>query len=114
MGSRPRSSIEMAIRRTRNRSINHRRLSRKDHHNKWKSSFSSLLKKRKVSEKLEALKNLIPSSKEKNNNGKLMKNDDLFKETANYIVLLKTQVTILQKLVGFYDSSCGQDQVQEN
>ncbi|CAN4082677.1 unnamed protein product [Withania somnifera] len=52
-----------------------------------------------VSEKLEALKQLIPD-----NNGEI-KADQLFKETADYIVLLRTQVFILQKLVDFYGSN---------
>ncbi|GLU01838.1 hypothetical protein SLE2022_191200 [Rubroshorea leprosula] len=54
----------------------------------------------KVSDKLEALKNLIPS-----HTGEASKPDQLFKETAKYIVLLRTQVVILQKLIDFYGSS---------
>ncbi|KAJ8567125.1 hypothetical protein K7X08_019333 [Anisodus acutangulus] len=52
-----------------------------------------------ISEKLEALKQLIPA-----NNGEI-KDDQLFKETADYIVLLRTQVFVLQKLVDFYGSN---------
>ncbi|KAH6802990.1 hypothetical protein C2S51_034436 [Perilla frutescens var. frutescens] len=51
-----------------------------------------------VSDKLEALKNLIPSG------GDEVKADQLFQETADYIVLLKTQVFVLQKLIDFYGS----------
>ncbi|XP_062153409.1 transcription factor UPBEAT1-like [Alnus glutinosa] len=54
----------------------------------------------KVSDKLEALKNLIPA-----HNGETVNPDQLFKETAEYIVLLRTQVVILQRLVEFYGSS---------
>ncbi|KAK6913335.1 hypothetical protein RJ641_022936 [Dillenia turbinata] len=55
-----------------------------------------------VAEKLEALKNLIPSSI--NNANGVMKADQIFEETADYIVFLRTQVAILQKLIHFYDS----------
>lgn len=58
-----------------------------------------------VSEKLEALKQLIPA-----NNGEI-KPDQLFKETADYIVLLRTQVFVLQKLVDFYGSNTDQNPV---
>ncbi|KAJ4959952.1 hypothetical protein NE237_019862 [Protea cynaroides] len=51
-----------------------------------------------VSAKLEALKNLIPAK-----NGD-MKADRLFEETADYIVFLKAQVDILQRLIDFYGS----------
>ncbi|KAF9663809.1 hypothetical protein SADUNF_Sadunf17G0090500 [Salix dunnii] len=42
----------------------------------------------KVSDKLETLKNLIPAT---GHNGETVKPDQLFKETADYILLLKTQ-----------------------
>ncbi|XAR51671.1 hypothetical protein NMG60_11006365 [Bertholletia excelsa] len=51
-----------------------------------------------VSDKLEALKSLIPAQEGE------MKAEQLFQETANYIVLLKTQILILQKLVDLYGS----------
>lgn len=54
----------------------------------------------KVSDKLEALKNLIPP-----HDGEIVKPDQLFQQTADYIVLLRTQVVILQKLVDFYGST---------
>lgn len=55
----------------------------------------------KVSDKLEALKNLIPAHHE----GEMVKPDQLFQQTADYIVLLRTQLVILQKLIEFYGSS---------
>ncbi|KAL6957351.1 hypothetical protein U1Q18_012256 [Sarracenia purpurea var. burkii] len=59
-----------------------------------------------VSDKMEALKNLIPA-----HNGD-RKADQLFQETADYIVLLETQVLILQRLIGFYGSNQNQNAVQ--
>ncbi|XP_031095912.1 uncharacterized protein LOC116000048 [Ipomoea triloba] len=53
-----------------------------------------------VSDKLEALKQLIPSHDDEE-----IKGDQLFQETADYIVLLRTQVLVLQKLIDFYGSS---------
>ena len=52
----------------------------------------------RVSDKLEALRSLVPV-----NNGDV-KDDQLFQETADYIVLLRTQVLILQRLIQFYGS----------
>ncbi|XP_061369282.1 uncharacterized protein LOC133312142 [Gastrolobium bilobum] len=60
----------------------------------------SLKSKSKLSQKLQALKNLIPA-----HNGNIVKTDQLFKETADYIVLLKTRVVILQKLVEYYGNN---------
>ncbi|KAL7141070.1 hypothetical protein ABFS83_08G029800 [Erythranthe nasuta] len=58
-----------------------------------------------VSEKLDALRNLVPSQ-----NAEMIKPDqDLFEETADYIVLLKTQVLVLQKLVDLYGSNTPQE-----
>ncbi|EXB38092.1 hypothetical protein L484_021014 [Morus notabilis] len=54
----------------------------------------------KVSDKLEALKNLIPAQE-----GEIVKADQLFQQTADYIVLLRAKVVILQKLIEFYGSS---------
>ncbi|KAB1211513.1 hypothetical protein CJ030_MR6G013255 [Morella rubra] len=53
-----------------------------------------------VSDKLEALKSLIPS-----HYGEIVKPDQLFQETADYIVFLRTQVVILQRLIELYGSS---------
>lgn len=57
-------------------------------------------KSNKLSQKLKALKNLIPSQNEDE-----VKPDQLFKETADYIVFLRTRVLILQKLVEFYGNN---------
>ncbi|EEF36304.1 conserved hypothetical protein [Ricinus communis] len=65
-----------------------------------KAQRSSTCSSSKVSHKLEALKNLIPA-----NNGEIVKADQLFQETADYIVLLRTQVFVLQRLIQFYGSS---------
>ncbi|KAH7851048.1 hypothetical protein Vadar_006612 [Vaccinium darrowii] len=60
-----------------------------------------------VSDKLEALKNLIPAAAHISNGER--KPDQLFQETADYIVLLKTQVLILQRLVDIYGSTQNQN-----
>lgn len=53
-----------------------------------------------VSERLEALRNLVPprtgSAKEKET---VSATDRLFEETAEYILLLRSQVAVLQRLV---------------
>lgn len=54
--------------------------------------------KSKLALKLQALKKLIPGQ----SSGETMKADQLFQETADYIVLLKTRVVVLQKLIEFY------------
>ncbi|GFY82943.1 hypothetical protein Acr_02g0011830 [Actinidia rufa] len=59
-----------------------------------------------LSDKLEALKSLIPAPDGER------KPEELFQETADYIVLLKTQVLILQRLVDFYGSNQNQNQNQ--
>ncbi|GER30708.1 basic helix-loop-helix (bHLH) DNA-bindingsuperfamily protein [Striga asiatica] len=51
-----------------------------------------------ITDKLEALKSLLPSENSEINTALL------FQETADYIVRLKTQVFILQKLIDFYGS----------
>ncbi|XP_047313390.1 uncharacterized protein LOC124916684 [Impatiens glandulifera] len=53
-----------------------------------------------ISDKLTALKSLIPIQ-----DTEILKSDQLFQETANYIVRLKAQVFVLQKLVDFYGSN---------
>ncbi|KAM3713121.1 hypothetical protein ACB094_01G230900 [Castanea mollissima] len=63
-------------------------------------------KSKVVSDKLEALKSLIPAYTDET-----VKPDQLFQETADYIVLLKTQVVILQRLLQFYGSSTVSDNV---
>ncbi|KAI3520892.1 hypothetical protein L1887_10345 [Cichorium endivia] len=63
------------------------------------------------SDKLEALKNLIPAQ-DNDKSGPTTtitdaasSADQLYQETADYILLLRTQVSILQKLVDIYGSS---------
>ncbi|KAK8553173.1 hypothetical protein V6N13_089387 [Hibiscus sabdariffa] len=55
-----------------------------------------------ISDKLEALKSLIPRNDENESNG-VGKVEQLFQETADYIITLKTQAFVLQKLIEFYD-----------
>ncbi|MCE3051624.1 hypothetical protein HAX54_050346, partial [Datura stramonium] len=90
MGSRPQNSSSLRMRRAKRKAPNQKRpvgqvISRGD------NNYSS------ISEKLEALKQLLPV-----NNGEL-KADQLFEETADYIVLLRTQIFVLQKLLDFYE-----------
>lgn len=56
-----------------------------------------------VSAKLETLKNLIPNGKSSSTS--TVQADTLFQDTADYIVLLRTQVVILQKLIEVYGSN---------
>ncbi|KAL2552214.1 uncharacterized protein Fot_05833 [Forsythia ovata] len=95
MGSKPRIS---AVRMLRTRSRNsYKKLCKPQIHTR-----STHIGRRhggaSISDKLEALKNLIPSHNENT------KPDQLFQETADYIVLLETQVLVLQKLIDFYGS----------
>lgn len=62
--------------------------------------------KSKLSQKLEALKNLIPT-----HNAETVKPDQLFKETADYIVLLRTRVLVLQKLIEYYGDNTENENV---
>lgn len=61
-------------------------------------------KSNKLSQKLQALKNLIPTH-HINNGDNMVKPDQLFKETADYIVLLRTRVLVLQKLIEYYGNN---------
>ncbi|KAI4389023.1 hypothetical protein MLD38_001291 [Melastoma candidum] len=63
-----------------------------------------------VSEKLEALKELVPSTR--GVSGDAVAAEVLFKETADYILRLKAQVVLLQKLIHIY--GCSADQVDKN
>ncbi|KAF8399581.1 hypothetical protein HHK36_015448 [Tetracentron sinense] len=97
MSSRPRS-VTRSLRRKRSS----RRRSKTGFCRAGKSSRISFNGGRagvEVGERLETLKNLIPPK-----NGE-MKADSLLNETANYIVLLRTQVDILQRLIEFYGSN---------
>ncbi|KAL0343810.1 UNVERIFIED_CONTAM: hypothetical protein Sradi_4229600 [Sesamum radiatum] len=96
MGSKPRPSAPTALRRLRRRSSNSKRRPAEACIGGGESSS--------VSDKLEALRNLIPSQDAE------IKAEQLFKETADYIVLLKTQVLVLQKLVDFYGAPQPQPQ----
>ncbi|GMJ16236.1 hypothetical protein HRI_005292800 [Hibiscus trionum] len=55
-----------------------------------------------ISDKLEALKSLIPCNVG-NGSNEAVKVEQLFQETADYIITLKTQAFVLQKLIEFYD-----------
>lgn len=99
MGSKPRIPVPTAARRLRRRS---------SYSNRRPPSKPQAVRHRRsthvggataVSDKLAALKNLVPSQ-----NKAETKADQLFRETADYIVLLETQVLVLQKLVDFYGS----------
>ncbi|RYR33006.1 hypothetical protein Ahy_A10g047539 [Arachis hypogaea] len=76
----------------------------KEKKKKKKNMKSSSSSSSKVSQKLEALKNLIPTSKNNYNDRMAMMKptDRLFQETADYIISLKTMVVILQNLIEFY------------
>ncbi|RYQ86003.1 hypothetical protein HN51_060113 [Arachis hypogaea] len=74
---------------------------------KKKKKKKNMKSSSKVSQKLEALKNLIPTKNNyyNHNNDRMamMKpTDRLFQETADYIISLKTMVVILQNLIEFY------------
>ncbi|RID65763.1 hypothetical protein BRARA_D00941 [Brassica rapa] len=75
----------------------------------------------KFTEKLQALKSLLPPSEtnktdhnrhveEKPNSGET---EQLFQETADYIVRLRNQVIVLQKLIEIYGSSSSSDQKED-
>ncbi|KAH6791211.1 hypothetical protein C2S51_006217 [Perilla frutescens var. frutescens] len=102
MGSKPRISVPTAVRRLRRRLSNSSTRLRKRQLSCHRSSTGTGCAT-SVSGKLAALRNLIPSENAD------AKPEQLFRETADYIVLLKTQVLVLQKLVDFYGS-----QSQEN
>ncbi|CAH8312959.1 unnamed protein product [Eruca vesicaria subsp. sativa] len=91
------------------------------------SSRTSILRKcsgnsgDKFSAKLQALKSLLPPSEtnktdqnrdveEKLNSGET---EQLFQETADYIVRLRNQVVVLQKLIEIYGSSSSSDQTED-
>ncbi|XP_010441040.1 PREDICTED: uncharacterized protein LOC104724278 [Camelina sativa] len=67
------------------------------------------------SEKLQALKSLLPppskttekscQDAEVENDSGSVETEQLFQETADYIVRLRTQVVVLQKLIEIYGSS---------
>lgn len=91
MGSKPRMSTPAASTTTRKSPNSSRRLQKPVERHRMSGGAS-------VSDKLEALKSLIPSQSPE------IKPEQLFQETADYIALLKTQVFVLQKLIDFYAS----------
>ncbi|KAL4577310.1 hypothetical protein LXL04_013417 [Taraxacum kok-saghyz] len=101
MGSTPRRLKNFSARKG-STSSNYRRS--RPHHKK-----PTITRTSSVSDKLEALKNLIPAqendSPASTTTATASSADQLFQETADYILLLRTQVSILQKLVDFYGSS---------
>jgi hypothetical protein len=90
MSTNTKQSYKLSVKRATRRT---RRTRRRQLEGKCKS-------KKKLSQKLQALKNLIPS-----HNGDEVKTDELFKETADYIVFLRTRVLILQKLIEIYGNN---------
>ncbi|CAL5370723.1 unnamed protein product [Camellia sinensis] len=99
MSSRQKNAMSGPMRRTRKRHNSQTRLHKPHNHHKNTTTLINVESCSSVSEKLEALKSLIPTHVGEG------KPDQLFQETADYIVLLKTQVSILQRLVDFYGSS---------
>lgn len=92
-------------RRRTKRSLTHSRRRFHRRHNAGCRPGDSTLGCSEVSTKLEALQSLIPPQSAAGH-GQPRQADELFKDTADYIVVLKTQVVILQKLVDFFGSAC--------
>ncbi|EOA17681.1 hypothetical protein CARUB_v10006050mg [Capsella rubella] len=79
-------------------------------------------------EKLQALKSLLPhpppskttteksfqDADVKKDSGSVVETEQLFQETADYIVKLRTQVVVLQKLIEIYGSSSSSDHLTED
>ncbi|KAL8193478.1 hypothetical protein R6Q57_026613 [Mikania cordata] len=97
MGSTPRRLKKFPARKS--TAASHCRRSRPRH------KKSTITRTSSVSDKLEALKNLIPTQEIDGADDGVSSADKLFKETADYILLLRTQVSMLQKLVDFYGAS---------
>ncbi|KAM3250570.1 hypothetical protein P3S67_022983 [Capsicum chacoense] len=95
MGSRPKNSNSLQMARAKRKSSNEKRP---------KNPVDSGENYSSISEKLEALKQLLPSKNDE------LKADDLFEETADYIVLLRTQIFVLQKLLHFYENASARSQ----
>lgn len=117
MGSKPMRDTKMVSRRARKGlvAISHKRICRRQNsrtsihyvNDDRSPNFAS-----SVTDKLEALKKLIPvavavpvvvNNNNINNEDDIKATDQLFKQTADYILLLRTQVSILQGLVDFYE-----------
>ncbi|KAK1410176.1 hypothetical protein QVD17_36711 [Tagetes erecta] len=103
MGSTPRRLNKIPARKQQATSSHYRRSKPKPK--------ATITRTSSVSDKLEALKNLIPTQQITGDDA-ASSADKLFKETADYILLLRTQVSILQKLVDFYGSSSSSSLVQ--
>ncbi|KAM7516715.1 hypothetical protein LguiA_006298 [Lonicera macranthoides] len=112
MGSKPMRDTKMVRRRARRGlvAISHKRICRRRTSIHYVNDDRSPNFAASFSDKLEALKKLIPLPVVVNNNNNDDDDDDdvkatdqLFKQTADYILLLKTQVSILQGLVDFYE-----------
>lgn len=73
-----------------------RRSRRRRRRNPKKEFVETRSSKGGVEERLQILKELIHGEGD-------MKADKIFQETADYIVFLRTQVHVLQRLVDFYD-----------
>ncbi|KAJ7971056.1 Transcription factor like [Quillaja saponaria] len=99
-------SLRIRRRRTPRRTLSRLHLQARSSCSKARKSFKIKAKPScgsnvSVSDKLEALKNLIPVHQ----NVEIVKADQLFQETADYIVMLRTQVVILQKLIEIYGNT---------
>ncbi|KAL3376471.1 hypothetical protein AABB24_003081 [Solanum stoloniferum] len=102
MGSRPKNSSSLRLRRSRRNSSNEKLPKNGVDNNSTNAAGDD--NSISISEKLEALKQLLPVNNDE------LKADQLFEETAGYIVLLRTQIFVLQKLLDFCDDASGQSQ----
>lgn len=112
---RTKKALKTTLRRTRTKLLRRRRAAHAiSSYCRSRSSFVS--NNGKVSAKLEALKNLIPSGQVNNgdDDNKTVKADQLFQETADYIILLRTRVLILQSLIQFYGSATSMEDQNDN
>ncbi|KAL9424545.1 hypothetical protein AB3S75_031630 [Citrus x aurantiifolia] len=119
---RTKKTLKTTLRRTRTTLLRRRR--RRRRRRRAAHAISSYCRSRssfvsnngKVSAKLEALKNLIPRGQVNNgdDDNKTVKADQLFQETADYIILLRTRVLILQSLVQFYGSATSMEDQNDN
>ncbi|KAK4767596.1 hypothetical protein SAY86_015346 [Trapa natans] len=66
-----------------------------------------------VSEKLESLRSLIPAGRDRDRGSEedavAPAADRLFLETADYILGLRAQVVVLQRLIQLYGCDCSED-----
>lgn len=116
---RTKKALKTTLRRTRTKLLRRRRRRRRAAHaisSYCRSRSSFVSNNGKVSAKLEALKTLIPSGQVNNgdDDNKTVKADQLFQETADYIILLRTRVLILQSLIQFYGSATSMEDQNDN